>query len=1011
MEEVQHQRQSALRPSFPPQAVRKVHELGADGLPQDGSHSFGHDSGYTSYQSTTPNNTFNLSSRHGISSVTLATIDEANEIDCSMNESGSTGGGPGAEVHLTPKTAASMVLLSNIHLTTPKSTDRTKRTRRPIAFDYDGSSGNSSFLAPSTPDRLPGLSRSDSFEQPETPLRTRNRSASQPNSQLTPHKAKGAAGGGGGGSLKRKHSSFRGKLYSDGDDALPADENRPGDLNDSFDVDCRRLEDISPIPNAKRRKHQDRGIEDLMRSSTPKTASSQPTFLHVDTRATNDGPTGKRTFRKFQSFSPSKIQSTNVRNGRSLLRSNAFRSLERTPERKNEMRVLAEIHPPPRREGAVPEPPPPLDMATLLDAPILDDPSRQLATSVPSFDDFSLTPSKANLIDPELSVSSFVPEDYVSRHASNFSYAPMLNSILEESPVRGQPLLTGKLPPVPKTPPSITKSGRKLKRLGTNGGTGSSASSCVSSPARSVRSLYSRQSSRASVSPKARRLHPPPKSARAFSYCGFEYLNILHQLSEHNRDALEILLAYLDDTDLVQVVQVSPGWRSIIQSHEKSWKRLQRYLKQEKQAHRENKENRVGTRRANGSLTGPCVSLEAETNLSAELGEGTPNSETVEVPVLEPAAVPKRQPFKACNSLDGSHHASIGNASFAQRSFGNVTTGSDIVKRRASFAAGGSNVSGSVQHSPPVSPSMRKFVTNQKLSSTAAANGRWYSVWQRMSGSQEPMNPPKTARPGTDGKDLPMIGKGSDWALPIASHLKQSEQLRPCPRCEQPSRIIFSRSSKTHHGKSRTSARFSAVGARLEKSYTLPDPDTTASEHRNSAGYNTHSTSTVERMQSTDAMATAHRNNNEYHGQSPDRVRKNLFNSSNGTASATDTSLNVSSGLRRNSTTNTASSCSEQRMKLRSSAATKSFDGSSVVTPVADRDQLGLRDSKCDYAICSAMFCGFRFCIKCLCEYHPNTVCADLAANSPTKEEERSRSNVACSRQSRRSLQRLCRKL
>uniref|UniRef100_A0A182MY21 IBR domain-containing protein n=1 Tax=Anopheles dirus TaxID=7168 RepID=A0A182MY21_9DIPT len=94
-------------------------------------------------------------------------------------------------------------------------------------------------------------------------------------------------------------------------------------------------------------------------------------------------------------------------------------------------------------------------------------------------------------------------------------------------------------------------------------------------------------------------------------------------------------------------------------------------------------------------------------------------------------------------------------------------------------------------------------------------------------------------------------------------------------------------------------------------------------------------------------------------------------------------------------------------MKLRSSAATKSFD----LPSATGEDTIDARDSKCDYAICSGQLCGFRFCIKCLCEYHPNTVCADLAANSPTKEEERERTNVACSRQSRRSLQRLCRKL
>ncbi|EAU76256.2 AGAP011495-PA, partial [Anopheles gambiae str. PEST] len=827
----------------------------------DGGQSFGQDSGYTSYQATTPNNTFNLSSRHGISSVTLATIDEAGEHDCSMNDTGG-GGSPTGAINLTPKTAASMVLLSNIHINTPKSTDRAKRIRRPIAFDYDGSGGScsSSFLAPSTPERLPGLSRSVSFELPETPLRTGNRSASQPSSQLTPHKARG-------GSLKRKHSTFREKLYSDADGvALPADENDPRDLNDSLDADCRRLEDISPILNVKRRKHQDRGIEDLMRSSTPKTASSQPTFLQVGAAAGRNPPLGaKRTFRKFQSFSPSKMQPNATR---PLLRQNAIRALEHTPEKRKEQRVLAEIHPQPAVADAVL---PPLDLAALLDAPILGEPSRQLeqtVTTVPSLDDFSLTPSKANLIDLELMAPAadgpFATDDYLVRHASNFSYAPTLNSILEESPIKAAAaFLPGKLP-LPKTPPSVTKSGRKLKRLGTNSGS----------------------AARASVSPKAtRRLHGAQphncrlKTAQPYSFCGCEYINILHQLSMRNPDALETLLDYLADTDLVQVVRVSRGWKAIIQNHKKSWRRLQRFLKQQE----EHKENCHGSRWENGSF---ASSLNAG---SSQLGTALPEllSGTFGKDSNAGGGLGTRLPFKVCNTLDNSQ-ASAGNASFAHGSFAN---------------------------SPPVSPSMRKFVTNQK----------------------------------------------------IASHLKQSEQLRPCPRCEQPSRIILSRASKS--SKSRSSARCSAVGARLEKSYTLPDPETvTASGHRHSGSNNTHS-STIETVRSsnlsTDTITTTHRNNNHYGEPSPERVRKNLLD------------------------------CSS----------------TAAMHPAGGEDTLGVRDSKCDYAICSGAFCGFRFCIKCLCEYHPDTVCADLAANSPTKEEERGRPNMACSRQSRRSLQRLCRKL
>ncbi|XP_050080160.1 uncharacterized protein LOC126567870 [Anopheles maculipalpis] len=930
MEDIQHQ-QPPLRPSFPP-ANKWLQDADGEGTPppqhaNDGG-SFGQDSGYSSYQATTPNNTFNLSSRHGASG-TLATINEANETDCSLNDS-STGL---SAVNLTPRTTASMEMFSNFHLNTPKTDDRPYRARRPFACDYDRSSGDgcsSSFLPPSTPERLPRLCRSLSASSQETPLRTGNRSANIP-TQLTPHKTKN----GGTHPLKRKLSSFREKLYSDGDVVL-GDENQSRDLNDSIDVDCRRLEEISPIPNVKRRKQYDRGIEDLMRSSTPKTASSQPSFLQLDT--IENQPTGRKTLRKFQSFSPSKIQSA----ARPLLRSRPFRPVERTPDKKREHRVLAEIGLNSATEtsaSAVAETLP-VGFAALIDAPMLDDPSKQLeqtVTNVLSPDDFSLTPSKANLIDPELLQTSgqdvsFARDDYVARHVPNYSYAPTLNSISEESPIKAH--IIAEKPRLPKTPPYVSKSGRKLRRLGTNGT--SSSVSCTPSPARSVRSL-SRPSVRASVSPKVRRSHvaqpnQSQKGSKRYSYCGFEYVNILHQLNKYDRDALGVLLEYLADTDLVQVVRVSPGWRTIIQNHKKCWARLQRYLKQQEQ-HKENMlvSNSLRHSVHDSELTthGACSS-----KLSSELNGTYPEDNGVlegAVPASTiDASVPKRKPFKVCNYLDKSHLSSVGNLSF-----GNVS-GTQLSHRRSSVVSGGGSSSANVTQSPVISPSMKKFIANQK----------------------------------------------------IATHLKQSEQLRPCPRCEQPSRIIFSKASKSAANKSRPSARSSAVGARLEKSYTLPDPDTTSYLSKDQ---NTHS-STIDTVRS----CTGVRNNNEYPQLSPDRVRKNLFNDS--TASETPTS--------------NLPFAAQQRMKLRS-AVMKSFDCSSSLANGSDAtvDQLGVRDSKCDYAICSGQGCGFKFCIKCLCEYHPNTVCADLATNSPTKEEERGRPNVACSRQSRRSLQRLCRKL
>uniref|UniRef100_A0A182SKQ2 F-box domain-containing protein n=1 Tax=Anopheles maculatus TaxID=74869 RepID=A0A182SKQ2_9DIPT len=244
-----------------------------------------------------------------------------------------------------------------------------------------------------------------------------------------------------------------------------------------------------------------------------------------------------------------------------------------------------------------------------------------------------------------------------------------------------------------------------------------------SSPARSVRSL-SRPSVRASVSPKVHRTcgaqqNQSLKPSKRYSYCGFEYVNILQQLNKFDRDALGVVLEYLADTDLVQVVRVSRRWRSIIQNHKKCWARLQRYLKQQE----ERKENINGNRSSSGSNhyhhpehgdtegtpKGPCAS-----NLNSEL-----NGTYAEANGGQEAAVPvstidsivsKRKPFKVCNYLDKSHVSSVGNASF-----GNVS-GPELSLRRSSIVSGGGSSIVNVTQTPTVSPSMQKFITNQKVS-------------------------------------------------------------------------------------------------------------------------------------------------------------------------------------------------------------------------------------------------------------------------------------------------------
>lgn len=64
-----------------------------------------------------------------------------------------------------------------------------------------------------------------------------------------------------------------------------------------------------------------------------------------------------------------------------------------------------------------------------------------------------------------------------------------------------------------------------------------------------------------------------------------------------------------------------------------------------------------------------------------------------------------------------------------------------------------------------------------------------------------------------------------------------------------------------------------------------------------------------------------------------------------------------------------------------------------------------------EYGSCSGRSCGFKFCVKCLLDHHPGKKCrASMEFFSPTRDDDStsSRGNLACSRQSRRTLKRLC---
>lgn len=60
-----------------------------------------------------------------------------------------------------------------------------------------------------------------------------------------------------------------------------------------------------------------------------------------------------------------------------------------------------------------------------------------------------------------------------------------------------------------------------------------------------------------------------------------------------------------------------------------------------------------------------------------------------------------------------------------------------------------------------------------------------------------------------------------------------------------------------------------------------------------------------------------------------------------------------------------------------------------------------------EYGECSGPSCNFKFCVKCNCKYHPCRICKDFSPASPTRIHFTSKSSVACSTKSLKSLKRL----
>lgn len=194
-----------------------------------------------------------------------------------------------------------------------------------------------------------------------------------------------------------------------------------------------------------------------------------------------------------------------------------------------------------------------------------------------------------------------------------------------------------------------------------------------------------------------------------------------------------------------------------------------------------------------------------------------------------------------------------------------------------------------------------------------------------------------------------------------------------CPKCAKPSPIITQRVRDRIIKIGRTT-RSSAKKAELRKSYS----DTSGLKRRATP---LNDTSLIFPMDSSSSDTSS--------GSGSERkIRRTLFPTS----------------FRKRSSVDTASVCSSNRSSLNASCTLDIV--SSPQSTLADDSVASVEE----YGLCSGQTCGFKFCVKCLADYHPGMPCRfSFETYSPGREEisMQNRSNKVCSRQSRRTLRRL----
>ncbi|XP_063699990.1 uncharacterized protein LOC134830430 [Culicoides brevitarsis] len=198
-----------------------------------------------------------------------------------------------------------------------------------------------------------------------------------------------------------------------------------------------------------------------------------------------------------------------------------------------------------------------------------------------------------------------------------------------------------------------------------------------------------------------------------------------------------------------------------------------------------------------------------------------------------------------------------------------------------------------------------------------------------------------------------------------------------CPRCAKPSPIITQKKRDCIIKIGRSTRSSAKKAADLTR--TSSDPSPILSRYRHS----------VDRSPIFDLDDSG--SSSSSNGSSCERkIRRTLFPAARSNTLPYDISKRSSI----NSSMNSTNSSMARRSR-------------SFQTPDANND-----DSLEEYAMCTGKLCGFRFCVRCNCEYHSNHIChASIVLNSPNRDDDSvvgvNKSNRCGSRQSKRNLKRL----